>query len=143
MEHSPDDTIRVLPMSKKDSVYKKKWDIKDPLVERLATIGGQDIDYINLLQNVENRTEFKHLPEDSDLRLIRDSLPRLGIVELDSGKRLVVRDRTEVLIPKCGRKEVIKTLHLTHSATNTMMLQTKSRLFWPSIRSDLDTFYNQ
>ena len=105
-----------MPRSKKASVYKKELEIKDPLVERLAEIGGQDFYYINLLQNVENRTEFKHLPEDSELRLIRDSLPRLGIVELDSGKRLVVRDRTEVLIPKCGRKEVIKTLHLTHSA---------------------------
>ena len=93
-------------------------------MERLAEMGGQDFDYINLLQNIEIRTEFKHLPEDSELRLIRDSLPRLCIVELDSRKRLVVRDGTEVLIPKSARKKVIKTLHLTHSATNTMMLQT-------------------
>ena len=120
-------------MSKKASVYKKELEIKDPLVERLAEIGGQDFDYINLLQNVENRTEFKHLPEDSELWLVRDSLPRLAIVELDSGERVVVRDGTEVLIPKSARKEVLKTLHLTHSATNTMMLQTKSRLFWPGI----------
>ena len=56
------------------------------MAERLAEIGGQDFDYLNLLQNVENRTEFKHLPEDSELRLIRDSLPCLGIVELDSGE---------------------------------------------------------
>ena len=38
---------------------------------------------------------------------------------------------------------MIKTLQFTHLATNTMMLQTKSRLFLPCIRSDLDTFYNQ
>ena len=52
-------------------------------------------------------------------------------------------DGTEVLIPKSARREVIKTLQFTHLATNTMMLQTKSRLFLPCIRSDLDTFYNQ
>ena len=73
--------------------------------------------------------------------MIRDGLPHLGIVELDSGEHLVVRDGAEVLIPKSARKEVIKTLHLTHSATNNMMLQTKSRLFWRGISSDLDTFY--
>ena len=142
-EHTPDDDIRLLPISKKASVYKKELDIRDPLVERLAEIGGRDFDYINLLQNMENRTEYKHLPEDSELRLIRDSLPCFGIVELDSGERLVVRDGTEVLIPKSARKDVINTLHLTFSATNTMVLQTKSRLFWPGIRSDLDTFHNQ
>ena len=57
-EHSPDDNMRLLPMSKKASVYKKELEIKDPLVERLAEIGGQDFYYINLLQNVENRAEF-------------------------------------------------------------------------------------
>ena len=78
-----------------------------------------------MLQNVENKTEFKHLPEDSELWLIRDSLPHLGIVELASGERLVVRDATEVLIPKSARKDVITILHLTHLATKYMMLQTK------------------
>ena len=72
-------------MSKKASVYKKELEIRDPLVERITEIGGRDLDDISLLQNMENKTEFKHLPEDSELRLIRDSPPRLGIVELDSG----------------------------------------------------------
>ena len=47
-------------MFKKASVYKKELEIRDPLVERIAEIGRKDFDYINLLQNVENRTEFKH-----------------------------------------------------------------------------------
>ena len=74
--------------------------------------------------------------------MIRDSLPCLAIVELDLGERLGVRDGTEILIPKTARKEVIKTLHLTHTATNTMMLRTKSRLFWPVMWAELDSFYN-
>ena len=55
----------------------------------------------------------------------------------------MLRDGTEILIPKAGRKEIIRILHLTHAATNTMMLQTKSRLFWPKMRVDLETHYNQ
>ena len=58
--HTLDDNIRLLPMFKKASVYKKELEIRDPLVERIAEIGRKDFDYINLLQNVENRTEFKH-----------------------------------------------------------------------------------
>ena len=49
-------------MSKKAAVYKKELEVRDPLVEKLAEIGEQDFEYITLLQNVENRTEFKHLP---------------------------------------------------------------------------------
>ena len=104
----------------------------------MAETGGKDFDYINMPQNVENKTDFKFLPEDSELRLIKDSLPRLGIVQLDSDERLIVRDGNEVLIPKPARKNIIKTLHLTHLAVNSMMLQTKSRIFWPGIRRDLD-----
>ena len=75
------------------------------------------------------------------IRLIRDSLPRLGIVELDTGARLVVRDGTDILIPRAARQEIIRILHLTHAATDTMMLQTKNRLFWPRMRAELDSHY--
>ena len=58
-EHTLDDNIQLLPMSKRAAVYKKELEIKDPLVERLAEIGRRDFDYVNMLQNVENKTEFK------------------------------------------------------------------------------------
>ena len=140
-EHSPEDNIRLLPMSKRAAIYKKELEIKDPLVESLAEAGGKDFDYINMLQDVENKTEFRFLPDDSELRLIKDSLPHLGIVQLDSGERLIVRNGTEVLIPKTERKNILKTLHLTHLATESMLLQTKSRIFWPGIRRDLEEYH--
>ena len=127
-------------MSKKAEVYKKELEIKDPLVEK---IGGQDYENVTLLQHVENKTDYKHLPDDSELRMIRDSLPRLGIVELDTRARLVVRDGTEILIPKAAGQEIIKILYLTHAATDTMVLQIKNRLFWPIMRAELDNHYTQ
>ena len=48
-EHSPDDNIRLLPMSKNAAVYRKELETKDPLVENLAEIGGRDFDYVNML----------------------------------------------------------------------------------------------
>ena len=77
-----------------------------------------------MLQDVENKTEFRFLPDDSELRLIKDSLPHLGVVQIDSVERLIVRNGTEVLIPKPERRNILKTLHLTHLATNSMLLQT-------------------
>ena len=95
--------MRLLPKSKKAELYRKELEVDDPLVEKLA--------------DVENKTVFKHLPDDYELRLIRDSIPHLGIVELDKGTRLIVRE------------EMIRTLHLTHAANETMVLQTKKHTF--------------
>ena len=55
----------------------------------------------------------------------------------------MLRNSTEILIPKAARKEIIRILHLTHGATDTLMLQTKSRLFWPKLRVDLETYHSQ
>ena len=113
------------------------------MVERLGEIGGRDFDFINMLQNVENKTQFKHLPADSESQLIRDSLPPLGIVQLDYGERLIVRDGMEVMIPRPARKDILNTLYLTHIAVNSMMLQTKSRIFWPGMRADIESCYKE
>ena len=142
-EHSPDDNLRILPMSKKSEVYRKELEIADPLVQRLAEIGGTDFEYTELLQHLENRTDWKFLPESCELKAMRDLLPRLGIVELESGARLVVKDGSEILIPKSERKEIIRLLHLTQAAPETMLLQMKSRIFWPRQRQDLETHYKE
>ena len=58
-----------------------------------------------------------------------------------TGNRLIVRNGGEVLIPKSAREEIIRTLHITHPATETMCNQTKNKIFWPKIRNDLERYY--
>ena len=49
-------------MSKKaEAFFKKRLEIKDPLVEKKAEIGGQDFEHVTLLQHLENKTDYKHL----------------------------------------------------------------------------------
>ena len=84
-----------------------------------------------MLHHIENRS--LKLTRRFELQPIHDSIPRLGIVELENGTRLIVRDASEILIPRPSREEFIKKLHLTHAATETMMLQTIGRIFWPEI----------
>ena len=54
-----------------------------------------------------------------------------------------MKDGSEILIPKSERKEMIRLLHLTHAAPETMLLQMKSRIFWPRQRQDLETHYKE
>ena len=68
-------------------------------------------------------------------------MPRLGIVELRDGHRLIVRNGGELLIPKSAREEMVRTLHISPPATETMINQTKSKNFWPKMREQLKQFY--
>ena len=68
-EHSPDNNLRLLPMSKNAEIYKKELEVQDQLVERLEHIGGGRLEYVELLQHIENQTEYKHLSDDCELRL--------------------------------------------------------------------------
>ena len=90
--HSPCDNLRLLPMSKKAEVYRKQLEIEDPLVMRLAEQAGLDLEYVEMVNLVENRAEYKDIPEHCELRLIHDSMARLGIVDLSDGNRLIVRN---------------------------------------------------
>ena len=92
-----------------------------------------------MLSNIENRTTFKNLPENSELKLVH--VHRLGIIELDNGSRLIVRDGSEILVPKPASGELIKVLHNTYTATDTLVLQCKNRIFWLKMRAELETCY--
>ena len=48
---------------------------------------------------------------------------------------------SEVLIPRFARAEIIRTLHISHPATETMLNQTKNKIFWPKMREELQKFY--
>ena len=87
-------------------------------MQRLADIAGEDKAeaYVEKLHHIENRTDFKNLPGDSELRLIHASVPTLEINELESSTRLINRDVSEILDPGPAREELKdvdkKTLHL-------------------------------
>ena len=82
-----------------------------------------DLEYVEMVNHIENRTEFKDLPDNCELRLIHDSIQNLGISELKDGHRLIVRNVGEVLILRSAREEIVRTLHITHPATQAMLMQ--------------------
>ena len=90
--HTPCDNIRLLPMSKKAEIYRKHLETEDPLVIQLGIQAGIDLECVQMVNLIENRTEYRDIPEQCELMLIHDSMPRLGICELRDGNRLIVRN---------------------------------------------------
>ena len=90
--HSPCDNI-IQAMSKKADIYRKQLIVEDQLVIQLGIQAGLDLEYVEILNHLENKTEFKNLPQDCELGLIHDSIPNLGIAELKDGHRLDLRRR--------------------------------------------------
>ena len=61
--HTPCDNIRLLGMSKKVDVYMKQLEVEDPLVIQLGIQAGMDLEYVEMVNAIENRTEYRYLPE--------------------------------------------------------------------------------
>ena len=112
---------RILPMSKKASVYKDQVQVRDPMVIKLGEIGSLDLGYLEMLNCVENGVESKDIPDDCELKVIEGQLSRLGIETLSNGTRLIVRDGREILVPKEERAKMLDILHYDHTAGDTML----------------------
>ena len=71
------------------------------------------------------------------------SINSLAIVEMENGTRLIVRDETEILIPKSMRTEMVRVLHMTHQADTAMTQQARGKIFWPGMKGDLLKIYQE
>ena len=59
---------------KKADIYRNQLEIEDPLVLQLGIQAGLDLEYVEMVNAIENMTEFKDLPDHSEARLIHDSM---------------------------------------------------------------------
>ena len=53
-----------------------------------------------MLNNIENDTEIQDIPADSKVRQLLSLRNRMSVVTLDAGTRLIVKDESEILIPR-------------------------------------------
>ena len=83
------------------------------------------------LQRILQFTEIRHLQRS------------MSIVVLDGGNRLIVKDETEILIPRGQRNQIIETLHFSHSAAESMILQCKRKIYWLGIKQALQKKYEE
>ena len=135
-------TPRLLPLSKRATVRTKQLETDDPLVVNIADLGNLDVEYLSMMNAIENKVESKDLQSDSELRQISGCRDQISLVEMEKGTRLIVKNETEILIPKSMRAEMMRVLHLSHSGDVSMLLQAKNKIFWPGMRKDLKKVYD-
>ena len=126
----------LLPLSKKSALRAKQLEVTDPKVLALGLAESEDLDFVRMMNSIENRTPLKDIPA-----AIGSVLKNLSVKDLNNWTRIIVRDDTEVYIPKGERPEIMRILHNTHVSDDTMSRQCKSRLFWPRLRADLHKLY--
>ena len=96
-----------------------------------------DPEYIEMMNYIECYTDFNDIAPDCELKQMKEFMDRMSIVTLDEGTRQIVKDETEILIPMCQRKQMVDTLHFSHSAAESMIIQCKRHIFWPGMNISL------
>ena len=72
----------------------------DPLVQRIAEEANLDSEYIEMLNYIEADIDYKEIDSNCELKLLKDDLQHMSIITLESGNRLIVRNESEILIPR-------------------------------------------
>ena len=98
-------------MSKRATVRAKQLEQEDPLVLNIAEEGNLDVEYLSMMNSLENKVETKYLPDDSELRQLSGCRDEISLVELSNGTRLIVKNESEILIPKSRRNVANSASH--------------------------------
>ena len=101
------------------------------MVLNIANEGNIDLEYLRMMNHIENKIDLADLPANSELRKVSGGLNNLALVELENGTRLIVKDETEIMIPASMREEMVRILHLTHQADTAMLTQATKKSFGP------------
>ena len=115
----------------------------DPLVQNITEEANLDYEYVEMLNYIEGDTDFKDIDTNCELRLMKEDLPHMSVITLDSGNRLIVKNESKILIPKCLRKQMMDILHFSLAAAQSMITQCRGKIFWPSMCRSLQKKYEE
>ena len=73
-----------------------------------------------MMNLIVRRVKPKDLPIDLELKMMEGSLEKLRVVLMEAGDRLLCRG-SEAFVPQGEREAMLNTLHLTHSAPDSML----------------------
>ena len=72
----------------------------DPWVEHLGKVAMSDPDYINIVHHIESGTEIDDIDKECELSKLHNFKERLSVITLKGGESLVLKDNSEIMIPK-------------------------------------------
>ena len=116
-----------MTISTRKALRAKQVETEDPLVAKLAETGAEDPEYIDMIKSVQE--EDFNIPKENEIKKIKDHKSCLSIVTLASGHKLLIRNDSEILVPKQAREKMCQTLHFTHHSDEMMMKQARDKIF--------------
>ena len=67
---------------------------------KIVEEGNIDLEYLEMLNNIENDTKTQDLPIDSEVRQLLSARSRMSVGTLEEDTRLVLKEEWEILIPR-------------------------------------------
>ena len=101
-----------------------------------------DPDYVEMCNYLETDTPVNDIDANCELKQMKEIIPRMSIVTLDTENRLIVKDETTILIPQGMRKQMEGILQFSHTSADSMITQCKSKIFWPGMKQALQKLYD-
>ena len=66
----------------------------------MGKVAMSDNDYINKVHNIESGTEIDDIDKECELSKLPNFMERSSVITLKGGQSLVLKDNTEIMIPK-------------------------------------------
>ena len=128
-ECKPEEEIKICQIVTKGS----KSTEDDPIIMRIKEYAEKDKDYLALMNDITRGFEKAKSKTASYSGLfwnIRDYL------SVEDG---LVLYGSRIVVPKCGRKEVLQALHASHQGMERTKRRARQVVYWPGIDNDIET----
>ena len=80
---------------------------------------------------------MKKIEQDCELKSIEGSLKELSVYKTASGKEIILRNCTEIIIPESDRKNMLTLLHNTHLESESMKRLAHGKFWWPRMGKEM------
>ena len=109
----------------------------DPWVENLSVSAMADPEYMVMVSHIELGTEVDEMPQECELSKLTSCYKELSTLTLKGGKTLILRDNSEIMVPKSERENILQIAHMTHLSQEMMVHQFREKVFWIGMNSDI------
>ena len=90
-----------------------------------------DKDYINIVHHIESGTEIDDIDKECELSKLHNFMGRLSVITLKGGESLVLKDNSEIMIPKKERQNILHLAHANnHRGYDGMIQQMRGKIWW-------------
>ena len=96
-----------------------------------------DADYMAMVSHIELGTEIDESSQECELSKLKSCYEDLSTLTLKGGKTLILRDNTEIMVPKAERENILQIAHKTHLGHDMMVKQLRGKVFWASMNAEL------